>query len=64
MAPFIILLLIAWVIHVVERRTALREVERSSPRPDQHLGLEITEENVLPFSTQTVRDSSLLGQGR
>ena len=49
MAPFIILLLTACVIHVVERRTALREVERSSARPDQHLGLEITEENVLPF---------------
>ena len=49
MAPFIILLLTAWVVHVVERQTALREVEGSSPRPDQHLGLEITEENVLPF---------------
>lgn len=49
MAPFIILLLTAWVVHVVERRTALREVEGSSPRPDQHLGLEITVENVLPF---------------
>ena len=63
MAPFIILLLTAWVVHVVERRTALREVGRSSPRPDQHLGLEITEENAA-FSTQIVRHSSLLGQGR
>ena len=49
MAPFIILLLTAWVVHVVERRTALREDEGSSSRPEQHLGLEITEENVLPF---------------
>ena len=26
------------VVHVVERRTAVREVESSSPKPDQHSG--------------------------
>ena len=36
----------AWLAQLVERQTAVREVEGSSPRPDQH---KITEENVLPL---------------
>ena len=28
----------AWLAQLVERRTAVREVEGSSPRPDQHSG--------------------------
>ena len=28
----------AWLAPLVERRTAVREVEGSSPRPDQHSG--------------------------
>ena len=27
-----------WLAHLVERRTAAREVEGSCPRPDQHSG--------------------------
>ena len=27
-----------WLVQLVERRTAVREVEGSSPRPDQHSG--------------------------
>ena len=28
----------AWLAQLVERRTAVREVEGSSPKPDQHSG--------------------------
>ena len=28
----------AWLAQLVERRSAVREVEGSSPRPDQHSG--------------------------
>ena len=28
----------AWLAHLVERQSAVREVEGSSPRPDQHSG--------------------------
>ena len=28
----------AWSVHAVKRQTAVREVESSSSRPDQHLG--------------------------
>ena len=34
---------------LVERRTTVREVSGSSPRRDQHSGLKITEENMLPL---------------
>ena len=37
-----------WLDQLVGRRTAVREVEGSSPRPDTQ-GLKITEENVLPL---------------
>ena len=30
----------AWLGHAVKRQTAVREVEGSSPRPDQHSGSE------------------------
>ena len=48
----------AWLAQLVERQSAVREVEGSSPRPDQHCvgpdrtntqGLKITEKNVLPL---------------
>ena len=29
---------LAWLAQLVERQTAVREVEGSSPRPDQHSG--------------------------
>ena len=35
----------AWLAQLVERQSAVREFEGSSPRP----GLKITEENVLPL---------------
>ena len=51
---------------LVERRTTVREVSGSNPRPDQRTntqGLKITEENMLPLQwpLQMVRYSSLLG---
>ena len=38
----------AWLAQLVERQTAVREVDGSSPRPDNTLGFKITE-NVLPL---------------
>ena len=38
-----------WLAQLVERQTAMLEVEVSSPRPDQHSGYKIPEENVLPL---------------
>ena len=33
-----VLLTVAWLAQLVERQTAVQEVEGSSPRPDQHSG--------------------------
>ena len=38
----------AWLAQLVERWTAVLEVEGSSPRTDQH-SVKITEEKVLPL---------------
>jgi len=40
---------LAWLAQLVERQSAVREVEGSSSRPTNTQGLEITEENVLPL---------------
>ena len=42
MEPDGIYITAAWLAQLVERQSAVREVEGSSPRPDQHSG-----ENVL-----------------
>ena len=39
----------AWLAQLVERRTAVREVEVQAPDRTNTQGLKITEENVLPL---------------
>ena len=46
-AIYLATLTAAWLAELVERQSAVREVDGSSSRPDQ--GLKITEENVLPL---------------
>ena len=36
--PFVLLLTAAWLVQLVERQSAVREIDGSSPRPDQHSG--------------------------
>ena len=46
-AIYLATLTAAWLAQLVERQSAVREVDGSSSSPDQ--GLKITEENVLPL---------------